>query len=93
MASPPDEIIEGLQLLGVRTWSDFTHLNGTRLESLKKKANHKLVDVSTVSEDKIFNLHNLIMDTDTSGEPEWDNPRWCAQELYSRHVRAIRLNQ
>ena len=60
---------------------------------LRKKANHKLVDVSTVAKDKIIILHNLIMDTKGNDVPDWDNPNRYTCELYRHHVRTIRRAQ
>ena len=54
-----EEIDEGLMTPGIRTWEDFIFLNDIHLDSSQKRANHKLVDTSTVSKDKIVLLHNM----------------------------------
>ena len=92
-ASPPDEIAEGLQLLGVHTWDDFINLDEAHLSTLQKKANHKLVDISTVAKDKIINLHDLILDSESNGVSDWDDPAWCTWDLHRQHVRVMQRGQ
>ena len=73
-SSLPDKITEGLEILGIRTWEEFLDLDGIHLQTLQKNANHMLVDALPVAKDKIILLHNLILDADANGTPDWDNP-------------------
>ena len=78
---------------GVRTWEDFTSLDGSHLQTLQKRANRKLVDVSTASKDKIILLHDVISDAEADDAPDWDDPKRCTKELCREHARSVRREQ
>ena len=62
-------------LLGIRTWEDFTILDGIHLQTLQKRANRKLADASTASKDKIILLHNMIPDAEATDAQDLDDPQ------------------
>ena len=80
-------------LLGIRTWEDFVNLNSSHLQALQKRANRKLVDVSTVSKDKVVLLHNMILDAEAADVQDWDDPQRYAKELCREHTRSVRRKQ